>query len=65
MRMEPLFNPMPLAPTVRDIGGRFVIEWPDPRPAWFPITAEAFEGLIESVNDARNALESEDTADGN
>lgn len=51
-------NP-PLAPTLRDVGDRLLIEWPEPRPSWFPISAEAFENLVECVNDARNALEAD------
>jgi hypothetical protein len=40
------------APTVRDVDGRLVIDWPDPRPYTFEITAEAFEALIARANGA-------------
>lgn len=38
-------------PTVRDVEGRLVIDWPVPWPASWEITAEAFEALIERAND--------------
>ena len=37
-------------PTVREVDGRLVIDWPDPRPRSFEITAEAFEALIARAN---------------
>jgi hypothetical protein len=37
-------------PSVREVDGRLVIDWPDPRPRWFQITAEAFEALIARAN---------------
>lgn len=40
----------PRAPTVREVDGRLVIDWPDPRPRSFEITAEAFEALIARAN---------------
>jgi hypothetical protein len=42
-------------PTVSDVKGRLVIDWPEPRPPQFPITSEALEGLIDHV-DAERAL---------
>jgi hypothetical protein len=42
-------------PTVREIDGRLVIDWPDPRPRSFEITAEAFEALIARANGDDNA----------
>ena len=47
--IEPLFNPRDV-PTVREVDGRLVIDWPDPRPRSFEITAEAFEALIARAN---------------
>jgi hypothetical protein len=44
---EPLFNAVP---SVREVDGRLVIDWPDPRPSSFEITAEAFELLIARAN---------------
>jgi hypothetical protein len=37
-------------PSVREVDGRLVIDWPDPRPRSFQITAEAFEALIARAN---------------
>lgn len=43
---------MSAVPAVRDdaASGLLVIDWPNPRPAEFPITAEVFEALIVMVN---------------
>ena len=38
------------APVVREVDGQLVIDWPDPRPAIFGISAEAFEALIDRAN---------------
>jgi hypothetical protein len=38
------------APTVREVEGRLVIDWPNPRPYTFEISAEAFEALIARAN---------------
>jgi hypothetical protein len=35
---------------VREVEGRLVIDWPEPKPSQFPITAEAFEALIARAN---------------
>jgi len=40
-------------PTVREVDGRLVIDWPEPRPRQFPITAEVFENLIARANGDR------------
>lgn len=41
------------APTVMDVDGVLVIDWPHPRPATFEITAEAFEALVALANIGR------------
>lgn len=45
--IEPPFVSLP---TVREVDGRLVIDWPDPRPRTFPITAEAFAALVARAN---------------
>jgi hypothetical protein len=47
---EPLFNSSGVAPTVREIEGRLVIDWPRERPVWFAITSEVFEALVARAN---------------
>jgi hypothetical protein len=37
-------------PIVREVDGRIVIDWPEPKPSQFPITAEAFEALVARAN---------------
>jgi hypothetical protein len=39
-----------IAPTVSVVDGTLVIDWPDPSPRSFEITAEAFEGLVDRAN---------------
>jgi hypothetical protein len=48
--IEPPFNSSGIAPTVREVDGRLIIDWPRERPVWFAITAEAFEALIARAN---------------
>lgn len=40
----------PAAPTVREVDGILVVDWPEPRPRWFQISAEAFQLLIDRAN---------------
>ena len=37
-------------PTVSEVDGRLVINWPEPQPRQFQISAEAFEMLIAHAN---------------
>lgn len=47
---------MAATPTVmQDTDGLLIINWPDPRPRTFEISAEAFEELIDMVNMQRGA----------
>jgi hypothetical protein len=50
-------NESNIAPLVRSVGGRYLIEWPSPRPDSFSISSELFEALVEQLNDARNVVD--------
>ena len=39
-----------IAPVVREVNGRLVIEWPREKPIWFAITPEAFEAFVDRAN---------------
>ena len=43
-------TPEETTPSVREVGGRLIIDWPEPRPRQFRISAEAFEALIARAN---------------
>lgn len=43
-------DPLRRTPTVREVDGRLVIDWPNPKPRSFEITAEGFQELVDRVN---------------
>ena len=47
---------MPDEPIVREVEGFLEIEWPDPRPEQFPISAGLFEQLINQENQRRSLI---------
>lgn len=41
------------SPTVYDVDGQMLVDWPDQRPRWVRMSTDLFDQLVAELNEAR------------